>query len=150
MIFFTRELYQGYQDKSGWTRTATTKTNRRFKLYKKYFRLIQPSLTDSAISFSKLSFHDSELVTWNCRGGRLQLVLDTSGCFVPFPKRYAHITFRGVRQCPPHAPRKKEWWLYSELHLGSRSNFSLHVMFTETDVEIAADEIRVSFKNEKR
>jgi len=28
MIFFTRELYEGYQDKSGWTRTATTKANR--------------------------------------------------------------------------------------------------------------------------
>jgi hypothetical protein len=27
MIFFTRELYRGYQEKSGWTRAATVKTN---------------------------------------------------------------------------------------------------------------------------
>jgi Protein of unknown function (DUF4085) len=149
MLFFTRELYEGYQEKSGWTRTATTKANRNFKLYEKYFRLIRPFLTDSAIRFSKFSFHDSELVSWNCRDGRLRLVLDTFGVSVPLPERYAHVTFQGVRQCPSHIPRKKEWWLYSEFHLGSRSNFCLHVMFTKTDVKIAADEIRVRFKNER-
>jgi hypothetical protein len=148
MIFFTRELYKGYQEKSGWTRTATTKANRNFKLYQKYFRLIRPFLPDSAIRFSTLGFHDSELVAWRYRGGKLQIVLDTSGVFAPLPARYAHVTFQGARQ-RPHHPRKKEWWLYSEFHLGSRSNFRLHVMFTATDVVIAADEVRLRFKNEK-
>jgi len=139
MIFFTRELYEGYQEESGWTRKATTKAYRNIKLYKKYFRLIRPFLPDSAAKFENLNFHDSQLVDWRCRGGKLELVLDTSGVLVPLPGRYAHVTFQGVRRCPSRVPRKKEWWLYSEFHLGSRSNFCLHVMFTETDVEIAAD-----------
>src|SRR5437868_11574169 len=100
MIFFTRELYQGYQEKSGWTRSATVKTNRNSKLYQRYFRLIRPFLPDSAIKFSKLSFHDSELLTWNCHAGKLWVVLDTYGVSVPLPGRYAHITFRGVPHCP--------------------------------------------------
>src|SRR3954465_15060412 len=149
MIFFTRALYDGYQEESGWTRTATAKTNRNAKLYQKYFRLIRPFLAESAIEFSKVSFHDSEVVAWKCRGGKLELVLDTFGACIPLPRRYAHITFQGVRQCPSPIPRKKEWWLYSEFHLGSRSNFCLHVMFTETDVKIAADEIAVRFKDKK-
>ena len=149
MIFFTRELYEGYQDKSGWTRMASRKAGRNLKLYDKYRRLIRPFLPDSAIRFSSLGFHDSELVAWDCPGGRLQLVLDTAGVFVPFRRRYAHVTFLGMQRCPPQVPHKKEWWLYSEFHLGSRTNFCLHVMFTETDVEIAANEIRLRFKNEK-
>jgi hypothetical protein len=77
------------------------------------------------------------------------VVLDTYGVSVPLPGRYAHITFRGVPHSPSQVPRKKEWWLHSECHLGSRSNFCLHVMFTGTDVEIAADEVKFAFKDEK-
>ncbi len=97
MIFFTRELHEGYQDDSGWTRLAAMKYGRNFKIY----------------------------------------------------KRYAHITFTGVRRCPARLPRKKEWWHSDEFHLGSRSKFCLHVMFSKTDVEIPADEIRLRFENEK-
>lgn len=149
MIFITRELYDGWQEKSGWTRTATAKTARNFKLYRRYLRLIRPFLPDSAIRFSKFSFHDAEVVACSCGGGKLKLVLDTAGVFAPLPARYAHITFKGVRQSPFPMPRKKEWWFYSEVHLGSRSKFCLHVMFTQTDVEISADEVGVIFKNDK-
>lgn len=148
MIFFTRELYNGYQPKSGWERKAITKTNRNSKLYQKYFRLIRPFLPASAIKLSSFNFHDSELLVWRCRGGKLEVVLDTFGTFVPLPARYAHLTFLGVSQCPSEIPRKKEWWLFDEFHLGSQSRFCLHLMFTETDVQIAADAVRVRFKNE--
>jgi hypothetical protein len=149
MIFFTRELHEGYQDDSGWTRLAAVTYSRNFKLYKKYLRLIQPFLPASAIRFSTFSFHDCEVIERDWREQRLHLVLDTAGATMPLPKRYAHITFTGVRRCPPRLPGKEEWWHSDEFHLGSRSKFCLHVMFTKTDVEIPADEIRLKFQNEK-
>jgi hypothetical protein len=87
MIFFTREIYEDYQERSGWTRIASRRANRNFKLYEKYFRVIRPFLPDSAVRFAKVSLHDSELAAWRYRGGRLHLVLDTSGVVVPLPGR---------------------------------------------------------------
>ena len=149
MIFFTRELHEGYQDDSGWTRRATIKYGRNFELYKKYFRLVRPFLPLSAIRFSEFDFHDCEIVECYWRARKFYMVLDTAGALDPFPKRYAHITFTSVHRCPSPLPRKREWWHSSEFHLGSRSKFCLHLMFTQTDLEIPADEIRLRFKNEK-
>ena len=149
MIFFTRELHEGYQDDSGWTRSATMKYSRNFKVYGKYFRLISPFLPSSAIRFSKFGFHDSEVVARHWKDEKLRLILDTAGAIFPLPRRYAHITFTGVRVCPSQLPRKKEWWRSDEFHLGSRSKFCLHVMFTKTDVEIPADQIRLTFKDKR-
>jgi hypothetical protein len=149
MIFFTRELHEGYQDDSGWTRLAAMQYGRNFKLYKRYFRLIQPFLPASAIRFSTFGFHDCEIIERGWREQKLHVILDTAGAIMPLPKRYAHITFTGVRRCPARLPRKKEWWHSDEFHLGSRSKFCLHVMFTKTDVEIPADEIRLRFQHEK-
>jgi len=147
MISFTRELHEGYQDDSGWTRSATMKYSRNFKLYRKYFRLIRPFLPSSAIQFSKLGFHDSEVVARDWKNQKLLFILDTAGAIFPLARRYAHITFTGVRVCPVRLPRKKEWWHSDEFHLGSRSKFCLHVMFTNTDLEIPADAIRLTFKD---
>ena len=147
MIFFTRELHEGYQDDSGWTRLAAVKYSRNFKLYKKYFRIIRPFLPSSAIRFSKFGFHDCEVIWRDWREQKLHLILDTAGAIMPLPRRYAHITIIGVRRCPARLPRKKEWWHSDEFHLGSRSKFCLHVMFTKTDVEIPADEIRLAFND---
>ena len=147
MIFFTRELHEGYQDRSGWTRTASIKYERNFKLYKSYFRLIRPFLPKSAIRFSKFGFHDCEIVNRHWRQGSLFFVLDTAGGMTSFPKRYAHLTFTGVQRSPARLPRKKEWWHSDEFHLGSRTKFCLHIMFTSTDIEIPADEIRLRFED---
>lgn len=148
MIFFTRELHEGYQEGSGWTRLATMRYGRNFKLYKKYFRLIRPFLPLSAIRFSTFGFHDCEVIECDWRAQKLHLILDTAGAIIRLPKRYAHITFTGVRRCPERLPSKKEWWLSTEFHLGSQSKFCLHVMFTNTDVEIPADEVRLRFHDE--
>jgi hypothetical protein len=149
MIFFTRELHEGYQENSGWTRTATARLNRNMKLYEKYFRMIQPFLPSSAVRFASYSFHDSEVFAyrWAESAGKLYLELDTAGTIYPLPKRFAYLTFTGVRTKPPRLPRKKEWWNMSEFHLGSRTRFCLHVMFTDTDVEIAADDVRIRFQD---
>jgi hypothetical protein len=149
MLFFTRELYDGSQDGSGWTRVARFKIERICKLYKRYFRLIRPSLSLSAVAFDKFSFHDSQIVERRWRDQKLCLILDTAGAFHAFPKRHAHITFTGVRHPPSPLPQKKDWWIWDELHLGSRTKFSLHVMFTETEIEIPADNVSVRFKNER-
>jgi hypothetical protein len=142
MIFFTREIHEGYQDKSGWTRTATTKAKRNHLLYKKYFRLIQPFLPASALAFSKLPLHDCELLGCHWQKGKLSMALDTAGAFTRFPRRYLKVTFSGVREKPKRLPRKGEWWYADEFHLGSRTKFVLHVSFTSTDIEIPADEIK--------
>lgn len=148
MIFFTRELYDGSQDESGWTRTACSKIQRNSKLYKKYFRVIRPFLPPSAIRFEEFSFHDAQIVKRGCRDQKLFLVLDTAGTFFVFPKRYAHITFTDVRRCPSPLPEKKDWWIWDEFHLGGRSKFSLHVMFTKSEIEIPANEIKLRFKSD--
>ena len=149
MIFFTRELHEGFQDDSGWTSISAKKGARNFRVYKKYFRLIRPFLPRSAIRFSEFCFHDCEIVECYWREQKMYLILDTAGAVCPLPGRYAYITFSGVRQKPKSMPRKKEWWDSNEFHLGSRSKFCLHVMFTKTDMEIPADEIRLRFKNKK-
>jgi hypothetical protein len=101
MIFFTRELHGGFQDESGWTRSASEKYTRNYKLYKKYFRLIRPFLSSSAIRFSQFGFHDSEVVARDWKDQKLHLILDTAGVLYPLPRRYAHVTFTGVRSpCP--------------------------------------------------
>jgi hypothetical protein len=148
MLFFTRELFEGFQPDSGWERSATIKVNRNSKLYKKYFRLIRPFLPKSAIRFEQFGFHDSEVIERMWKDEKLFLLLDTAGTFLPLPKRYAHLTFTGVRRCPPQLPKKKEWWNWDEFHLGSRTKFSLHVMFTRSEIEIPADDIRLRFKND--
>jgi hypothetical protein len=147
MLFFTRELYDGCQDESGWTRTARSKIEHNCKLYKRYFRLIRPFLPPSAVAFDKFGFHDAQIVERNWRDQKLILILDTARTFFIFPKRYAHITFTGVRHSPSPLPKKKDWWIWDEFHLGSRTKFSLHVMFTKTEIQIPADDIRLRFKS---
>ena len=117
MIFFTRELHEGYQDDSGWTRSATVKYSRNFKLYRKYFRLIRPFLPLSAIRFSKFGFHDSEVVARDWKDQKLRLILDTAGAISLTPA-LSRITFAGVRACPSQLPRKKEWWHSGEFSPG--------------------------------
>jgi hypothetical protein len=108
MIFFTREIHEGYQDNSGWTRTATAKAKRNQLLYKKYFRLIQPFLPSTALAFSKLPLHDCELLGCHWQKGKLSMVLDTTGAFTPFARRYLSLGFTGVREKPRRLPRKGE------------------------------------------
>src|SRR5690349_9934773 len=142
MLFFTRELYDGSQDDSGWARAARSKVERNCKLYKRYFRFIRPYLPPSAGRFDELSFHDAQVVSHDWHDQKLSMVLDTSGTFFVYRSRYAHITFTGIRSRPAGLPRKKDWWIWDEFHLGSRTKFVLHVMFTETEIEIPADEIK--------
>ena len=133
MLFFTRELYDGCQDGSGWTQTARSKIERNCKLYKKYFRLIRTFLPRSAIRFDEFSFHDAQIVERSWRNQKLSLILDTARAFHAFPNHYAHITFTGVRSCPSPLPQKGDWWIWDEFHLGSRAKFSLHIMFTKSE-----------------
>ena len=143
MIFFPRDLQEGIQDSSGWTRKATRKFNRNLRLYKKYFSLIRPHLPASAIAFSKYSFHDSEVANVQWEAGKLFLILDTEHEEMPFPERYVHLIFASVIKRPKILPKKREWWNLEELHLGTRINFCLHVLFTNSEMEIAADEVRI-------
>jgi hypothetical protein len=62
MIFFTRELHEGFQDESGWTRSASEKYTRNYKLYKKYFRLIRPFLPSSSIRVRERIVNTSQVI----------------------------------------------------------------------------------------
>jgi len=68
MVFFPRDLQDGIQDSSGWTRKATRKFNRNIRLYEKYLSLIRPHLPASAIAFIKYSFHDCEVAKIRWKG----------------------------------------------------------------------------------
>jgi len=148
MIFYTRELHEGVQDSSGWTRKATIKFHRNIKLYREYFRLIAPYLPKSALQFATFNFHDAELIKVRLEKDRLSFILDTAGCFKAFPDRYAYITFSGVHKLPKPLPKKNEWWVYDEFHLAGRNKFCFHLMFTETDIQISADEISLKFRDD--
>ena len=56
MIFYTRELFKGYQDDSGWTRKATANLNRNIIVYKEYFNIISRFLPESVIQFNGMIF----------------------------------------------------------------------------------------------
>jgi hypothetical protein len=56
MMFFTRQLYQDMQPKSGRERWADREWSRRAKIYEQYEAIIHPLLPPSAVRFSASHF----------------------------------------------------------------------------------------------
>jgi hypothetical protein len=51
------------------------------------------------------------------------------------------LTFSGVRQRIRTRGLVGQWLFYREIHLCSRARFSVHFLFTKSELEIDADEI---------
>lgn len=137
MMFFTRQLYQDMQPKSGRERWADREWSRRAKLYERYEAVIQPLLPSSAVRFSRKSFHDAKVEAISQSSGKIVLVLDARPC----GGRRVRLTFTGVRRRVRARGLVGQWLFYHEIHLCSRARFSVHILFTKSELEIDADEI---------
>jgi len=144
MIFFTRQLCQDIQPKSGRARAAEREWNRRLELSQRYESLIQPLLPSSVVRFSRKSFHDAADGAVSQSFGRVALILAArpraSGSY---RGHRARLTFVGVRRRIRTSGLVGQWWLYNEIHLCSRTKFSLHLLFTKSKLEIEANEILI-------
>jgi hypothetical protein len=67
--------------------------------------------------------------------------MDATHALGGFAGRRVRLTFSGVRRRIPVRELRKQWWLYDEAHLSSKTRFSLHVMFDSSDIEIEADDL---------
>jgi hypothetical protein len=143
MIFFTRELFRGTQPDSGWERRAMRETERRGKIYAKYFEVIAPLLPPAVVRLCKAGLHDGVVKEASLKDNDLVLVVDTTNALSKFRGSLVRLTFRGVRGRPSVSKLVGEWWLYEEAHLSSKAPFSLQVMFNHVDLEIEADELGI-------
>jgi len=143
MIFFTRELFEGTQPHSGWVRRAMRETERRGKIYARYFDVIAPLLPPAVVRLCKAGLHDGVIQQASLKDHELVLVVDTANALSEFRGSLVTLTFRGVRGHRAVAKLVGEWWLYQEAHLSSNAPFSLHVMFNKVDLEIEAEELLI-------
>jgi len=144
MIFFTRELYQGVQPKSGWERRADYEWHRRLKIYNRYETIIRPLLPSSVVQFLGKSLHDAEVESISQRSGKLILMLDARPCASgSYRGHRVRLTFGGIRGRVRIRGLVGQWLLYREAHLCSRAKFSVHLLFTKSELEIEADEVSI-------
>jgi Protein of unknown function (DUF4085) len=145
MIFFTRQLYQGTQPKSGWELRADRVWHQRLKICTRYEAVIRPLLPSSVVRFLRKSLHDAVVESVSQRSGKLVLIMDARPCASgSYRGHRVRLTFGGVRGRIRTSGLVGEWWLYREVHLSSRAKFSLHLLFTKSELEIEADGL--SFK----
>jgi hypothetical protein len=145
MIFFTRPLYQDIQPISDWKpRPAEREWNSRSKILRRYEKIITPLLPLSAVQLLRKSLHDAEVESISQNSGKLVLVMDARPCAAGSYRGYrVRLTFDGVRRHINTRGLIGQWWLYSEVHLCSHAKFSLHVLFTKSELEIEADKLSI-------
>ena len=144
MIFFTRELYQGIQPKSGWERRAEREWHRRLKVCSQYEAVIRPLLPSSVVQLLRKSLHDAEVESVLQRSGKLVFILDARRCVSgSYQGHRVRLTFSGVRRRVRTRGLVGQWLVYREAHLCSRAKFSLHLLLTKSELEIEADETSI-------
>jgi uncharacterized protein DUF4085 len=143
MIFFTRELQDGVQDDSSWTRRACREWKRRSEVYRRYVAAITPMLPNAVVRLCRETLHDAVVKSVKQNSGTLTLVMDARGALGGFRGKYVLLVFRGVKRRIPTRGLVGEWWLYQEPHLTSRARFALHVLFHQGEVEIEADNLSI-------
>ena len=143
MIFFTRQLYRGYQPGSGIERRSEREWRRHNEIYMAYRHIIAPLLPRSIVRLSGDGLHDSVLTRVRQRGRTLVITLDTSHSFSRFRPHVIRLTFIRVRRKVPTRGLVGQWWLYDEVHLSPRANFNLQVLLTDGELEIEADEMQI-------
>jgi len=93
MIFFTRQLQNGVQDDSGWTRRAGREWKRRAEIYRRYVAAITPMLPPAVVRLCRETLHDAVVESIEQDSGTLTLVMDARGALggVPWPACAARI-----------------------------------------------------------
>ena len=125
-------------------------TERRGKIYAKYFDVIAPLLPPAVVRLCKKGLHDGVIQEASLKDHELVLVVDTTNALSGFRGSLVTLTFRGVCGHPAASKLVGEWWLYEEAHLSSNAPFSLHVMFNRIDLEIEAEKLVIKLSSEGR
>jgi hypothetical protein len=141
MIFFSRRLYDGYQPASDWHRQAMKTWMRLVDCYQEYRKVIKPFLPKSALALDVEGLHDAVVTSCVQRGGELTMKLDASGALCKWCGHQVTLRFSGVTRRVAKKCLVGQWWLYNELHLSAKSGFSLHVLLTDDDIQIDADDV---------
>ena len=143
MIFFTRQLQDGVQDDSGWTRKACREWKRRAEICRRYVAVITPMLPASVVRLCRETLHDAVVESVHQTSDTLTLVMDARSALGGFRGRRVRLIFSGVKRRVPTRGLVGRWWLYEEPHLCGRACFSLHVLFHKGELEIEADELSI-------
>ena len=143
MIFFTRQLQDGVQDDSGWTRRAGREWKKRAEIYRRYQTAIAPLLPSSVRRLCQETLHDAVVTSVRQQRGMITLVMDARGALGGFRGHRVRLTLRGVKRPIRTKGLEGNWWLYEEAHLSSRARFALHVLFHRGEFEIEADDLSI-------
>lgn len=143
MVFFTRQLQDGVQDDSGWTRRAGREWKRRAEIYRRYVAVIRPMLPTSVVRLCSETCHDAVVESTQQHSGNLTFILDARGALGGFRGHRVQLKFKGVRRRVATRGLVGRFWLYEEPHLSSRAHFSLHVLFDRGEMEVEADELLI-------
>src|SRR5262245_980879 len=96
MIFFTRELYLGFQPNSGWERRAENEWYRRMERYREYEKVIFPMLPAAVRRLCRQGLHDGVVTEAGLEDGDLTMEVDATNALSGFRGRLVRLTFRGV------------------------------------------------------
>jgi len=146
MIFVTRKLYDGVQTDSGWERRAEREWEKRSAIYGRYYKILVPLLPASVRRLHAHGLHDAVVESAKQSTGKIELVMNTKGALTRFRGRHVRLIFSDVHRRINLKGLVGQWWLYHEVHLCSHAGFSFHVMFTESDIEIDANDLSVRMK----
>lgn len=138
MEFFSRDVDLA-------TREGRLEWGRRTRAYAAHLAAIRGQL-GSFVRFSEIDFHDA--VVRDLRRpskSKVELLLDSGGCFDFGDAASATLVFHGVRSVRPENLRKNQTWLYTELHLSPGGGRELRVLLTEQSLSIVADEVECRF-----
>ena len=143
MIFFTRELYDGVQDASGWSRRAERLWDRNRPIYQACFDAISPLLPRSVVRLCRHTLHDAVIESVVQESNTLSFIIDARNALGGFRGRRLQLDFSGLRRRIPTRGLVGDWWLYEEAHLSGNAPFSLHVLFHRHEIEIEADTLHI-------
>ena len=143
MVFFTRELQNGVQEDSGWTRRASREWMRRSEIYRRYFETITPMLPTSVVRLCRETLHDAVVESAKQEANTFTMVMDARRALGGFRGRRVRLVFNGIKRRIPTRGLVGGWWLYEEPHLCSRTRFALHVLFHQGELEIEADKLTI-------
>ena len=150
MVFFTRELFLGFQPESGWERKAEREWDRRMKVFEKYVEAVAPMLPSSVRRLCKHGLHDGVVREAKLSGGALVMVVDATHALGGFRGRQVRLTFRGVLGRMSVSKLVGQWWLYEEVHLRSAGRFCISVLFDDSEWDIEADELDIEMLPKKK
>ena len=119
-------------------------------IYHDYRKAIAPLMPRSAIELDRHGLHDAIITSCSMTDGELKIVLDTTHALSKWRGGSVTLRFVGVKNRIRTRSLRGQWWLYSELHLTSSASFSLHVLLTNTDLQIDADDVNISVGDSRR